>query len=100
MVGVTLLQSGLHTALIVLIVYVGLNILDSKLVTPFVLGDAMRLHPVTVITAMLLSGQLLGPVGMLVAVPVTAAGKVIWLRYLESRDLPETEDKETEPAVS
>lgn len=99
-VGVTLLQSGLHTALIVLIVYVGLNILDSKLVTPFVLGDAMRLHPVTVITAMLLSGQLLGPVGMLVAVPVTAAGKVIWLRYLESRDLPETEDKETEPAVS
>jgi predicted PurR-regulated permease PerM len=98
-VGVTLLQSGLHTALIVLAIYVGLNIMDSKLVTPFVLGDAMQLHPVTIITAMLLSGQLLGPVGMLVAVPVTAAGKVIWLRYMDSRDLPRAESKETESAT-
>ncbi len=80
-VGVTLLQSGLNTALVVLAIYITLNILDSKLITPFVLGEAMRLHPVTIITALLLTGQLLGPVGMLIAVPVVAIGKAAYLRY-------------------
>lgn len=84
-VGVTLLQSGLNPALVVLVIYIALNITDSKLITPFVLGEAMRLHPITVITALLLTGQLLGIVGMLVAVPLVAVFKAGYLRYLQLR---------------
>ncbi len=80
-VGVTLLQSGLEAALAVLAIYIGLNIVDSKLITPFVLGEALRLHPITVITALLLTGQLLGPVGMLIAVPLVAIFKAAYVRY-------------------
>jgi predicted PurR-regulated permease PerM len=80
-VGVTLLQSGLEPAAIVLAVFVGLNLIDSKLITPFVLGEALRLHPITIITSLLLLGQLLGPVGMLIAVPLVAVLKVGYLRY-------------------
>lgn len=84
-VGVTLLQSGLEAALIVLAIYIGLNLIDSKLITPFVLGEALRLHPITIIIALLLTGQLLGPVGMLVAVPVVAILKVTHTRYQKLR---------------
>lgn len=80
-VGVTLLQSGLEAAVVVLAIYVTLNILDSKLITPFVLGEALRLHPITIIIALLLIGQLLGPVGMLIAVPLVAILKATYLRY-------------------
>lgn len=90
-VGVTLLQSGLNTALVVLAVYIGLNIMDSKLITPFVLGDALRLHPVTVIASLLLSGQLLGPVGMLIAVPLAAVIKAVYLRYQKAQETAEAE---------
>lgn len=84
-VGVTLLQSGLDAALVVLAIYILLNILDSKLITPFVLGEAMRLHPITVIASLLLTGQLLGPVGMLIAVPLVAILKAGYLRWQKLR---------------
>lgn len=80
-VGMTLLQSGLPTATIVCSVYILLNILDSKVITPFVLGEAVRLHPVTIIIALLLAGQLLGIVGMLVAVPTVAVARITYLRW-------------------
>lgn len=89
-VGITLLQSGLKTAAIVCAIYILLNILDSKVVTPFILGEAVRLHPITVIIALLLAGQLLGIVGMLVAVPAAAAIRITYLRWQKLKASEET----------
>ena len=89
-VGTTLLLAGGEAALVVLIIYVALNLIDSKLITPFVLGEATRLHPVTVIIALLVTGQLLGPLGMLFAVPLAAITKATYLRRLQAATQEET----------
>ena len=47
--------------------------LESFLLTPWLVGDRIGLHPVVVIFALLAGGQLFGFAGILLALPVTAA---------------------------
>ena len=48
------------------------QVLESTLFIPILVGDRIGLHPVLVIFAVLAGGQLLGFVGLLIALPVTA----------------------------
>ena len=57
------------------------QILESMLLTPYLVGSRIGLHPVAVIFAVLAGGQLFGFLGILLALPVAAMIKV-WLRYL------------------
>jgi predicted PurR-regulated permease PerM len=82
-VGVTWAQCGFQMAMLVLVLYIGLNLLWSKIVFPHVLGDALQLHPLTVLIALLVVGQLLGPLGMLTAVPLAAIAKAVYVRSRE-----------------
>ena len=84
-VAVPLLQHGWVSALIVLILYVVLNIIQANLLVPIILGREVRLHPVIIIIALLIGGEFLGILGMIVAVPVAAMIKVTHQWY---RDLP------------
>lgn len=49
------------------------QVLESMLLTPFLVGDRIGLHPVAVIFALLAGGQLFGFTGILLALPVSAA---------------------------
>ncbi len=49
------------------------QVLESMLLTPFLVGDRIGLHPVVVIFALLAGGQLFGFTGILLALPVSAA---------------------------
>ena len=80
LIGVTWAQAGFGAALLVLLVYIGLNVLWSKIIFPSVIGDAMKLHPITIILSVLLAGELLGPLGMLIAVPLAAICKAAYVR--------------------
>lgn len=55
--------------------------IENHIITPKILGDALGLHPVTIILVLLAGGHLYGVVGVLLAVPVTASIKVI-LRFI------------------
>ena len=68
---------GPGAAIGVIIVYFVLRELEDNLVMPFVVGRAVELHPLVTIFAVLAGGQVAGIIGMLLAVPVTAAIKVI-----------------------
>ena len=85
-VGVPLLQQGWVAGLVVLVLYVILNIIQANLLVPIILGREVRLHPVTIIIALLIGGEFLGILGMIVAVPVVAMLKVIhqWYRDLSA----------------
>ena len=48
------------------------QILESFILTPRLVGERIGLHPLTVIFALLAFGQLLGFVGVLIALPVSA----------------------------
>ena len=59
-------------ALLVVGLFVLLHLLDANVIQPQILGRHVRLHPVVVIVSFLFLGDLLGFVGVLLAIPVTA----------------------------
>lgn len=69
-----ILQGGGWSPLIgVAVVYTLGQILESYVLTPYIVGDRIGLHPLAVIFALMAFGQLFGFVGMLVALPASAA---------------------------
>ena len=45
--------------------------IDNNLVTPILVGESVGIHPLVVMIALLIGGTLIGPLGMLLAVPAT-----------------------------
>ena len=70
------------TLLMIVILFVLVNQLEAVYLNPNILGKGLGLHPLTVILSMLICGQLLGILGVLVAVPLAAILKVLATRYL------------------
>lgn len=69
-----LLQFGTLHDLIPLFVVFGLGqVVESMLLTPYLVGDRIGLHPLAVIFALMAGGQLFGFTGVLLALPVSAA---------------------------
>ncbi|MBE3127240.1 MAG: AI-2E family transporter [Candidatus Atribacteria bacterium] len=68
--------------LMIVVLFVLVNQLEAVYLNPNILGKGLGLHPLTVILSMLICGQLLGILGVLVAVPLTAILKVLFFRYL------------------
>lgn len=68
------LQTGefSYVALIAVIFMFG-QFLEGNFISPKVIGDSVGLHPLWILFALLAGGSLFGIVGMLLAVPVTAA---------------------------
>lgn len=63
--------------LYVIILFVIVHELEGSILAPLIMQEVVGLHPVVVIFAVLAGAELWGALGMLVAVPVTAALKVI-----------------------
>lgn len=61
-----------HALLMVTVVYGAGQLLESLYLTPTLVGERIGLHPLAVILALLAFGQLLGFVGILMALPASA----------------------------
>jgi predicted PurR-regulated permease PerM len=57
--------------------YLVLTQVDGFLLTPKVMGKAVHLHPLAIILALFVGGKLLGALGVLIAIPLTAALAVL-----------------------
>jgi len=81
----TLVQHGdlMHLALVLGVFALG-QTLESFLLTPWLVGDRIGMHPVAVIFAIMAGGQLFGFLGVLLALPV-AAVLMVMLRYAHHR---------------
>jgi len=80
------IMPGTPNFFLVLIIYICVQILDAFVFTPVFLGKATDLSPLTVIIIVLVGGQLLGLVGIILAIPITATLKVLLFHYyLEKR---------------
>ena len=66
--------------------------IDALFITPRIVGEAVGLHPMTVIASVLVWGLLLGGLlGAILAVPLTASVKVLFQRYVwRARIAPQT----------
>ena len=68
-------------ALKVLFFYSAVQFLEGNVLTPFIVGSRVRLHPLAVLVAFLFWAILWGVPGAILAVPLTAAAKVVGERY-------------------
>ncbi len=70
-------QSGTKL-IVVAAVFVFGQFVEGNFITPRIVGESLGLHAVVVMLAVLVGGTLLGLIGMLIAVPVTASLSVFW----------------------
>ncbi|WP_367873884.1 AI-2E family transporter [Luteolibacter sp. Populi] len=74
----------------VVAIFVIVQQINSLVTAPKIVGDSVGLHPMTVIFSMLFWSLILGGfVGALLAVPLTAAVKVLFRRYIWERKIKE-----------
>lgn len=57
------------------------RLIIDRILGPVVLGTAVRLHPVVIMFAMLAGGLVLGVIGVIIAVPVAAAVRIVLQHY-------------------
>ena len=69
-------QDITHILLVVLVFGIG-QFLEGTVITPKIVGDKLGLHPVAIILAILICGQILGFLGLLLAVPIASIVKVL-----------------------
>lgn len=83
--GLCLLQYGVDVHLIFVVGWYALiQMLEGLFLTPRIVGRSVGIHPVAVIVGLLIGGDLLGFLGLIVAVPVTAIIQVFVKELLES----------------
>jgi predicted PurR-regulated permease PerM len=63
--------------LAVIVLTLMIQVIDNAIITPLIIGKSVELGPVTTIVVVLLGEQLLGLIGLLMAVPIAAMCKLI-----------------------
>jgi len=83
--GLCLLQYGVDLHLLFVVGWYALiQTLEGLLLTPRIVGRSVGIHPVAVIVGLLIGGDLLGFLGLIVAVPATAIVQVFAVELLET----------------
>jgi predicted PurR-regulated permease PerM len=77
--------SGFTHALLVAALGVVIHVIEANVVLPRIMQKQIDLPPVLTIMSVLIMGKLLGPVGLIVAVPTLAVAMVVVRRILISR---------------
>jgi AI-2 transport protein TqsA len=71
-----LVQLGLSSALLTALTYLVVNIIIGNFLDPRLIGRKLGLSPLVVIISLIFWGWVLGPVGMLLSVPLTMIAKI------------------------
>lgn len=80
-----LVANGPVNALVMLIMVLIVQQIESHILQPLVMGKAVSLHPLAVVIVVLAGTMLYGVIGALFAVPVLAVANTV-IRYLASRE--------------
>ena len=73
-------------AIIVIIFYVLIQILENQLIAPKILGEALELPPLIVLLGVFIGGALFGVLGIFLSTPVISSGREIFM-YLYDKIL-------------
>lgn len=64
------------------VVFVIVQLIEGYVLTPMIAGKATNLDPVTILVAVLAGGSVLGVYGMLLAIPLAACAKILFVDVL------------------
>ena len=85
---ITLITGGISQTLIMAIVVIILQQIDSNIINPKIIGNSLEISPLLVIFAVTVGGAYWGVLGMFLAVPVVAVLKIIiddWIEFKNSK---------------
>ncbi|MFJ9938989.1 AI-2E family transporter [Streptomyces erythrochromogenes] len=82
-VVVALVTQGVFTALMTLLVVLAVQQIEGHVLQPFILGRAVRVHPLAVVLAVAAGGMIAGIGGAVVAVPLVAVTNTV-VGYLKA----------------
>jgi predicted PurR-regulated permease PerM len=78
--GVAFLANYHH--LIIVAAFLGLwRLVQDYVTTPRLMGRKLQLHPLTVIFAVLVGGEIAGVIGVYLSIPVAATLRIVWRRW-------------------
>ncbi len=70
-----------------LIVAIIVQLIENNILQPVIMSKTTKLHPVTIIVGLLIFEYFFGIVGMILATPCIALGKVVWKFFKEKYNL-------------
>ena len=70
----------------VLVLFIVVNQLEANIISPKIIGERVGLHPLAVIFAIFAGGELMGIIGMLIAVPAAAIVRIVFVYVLKRVD--------------
>jgi AI-2 transport protein TqsA len=84
-----LLDPEMSTLSMVLVIALSstIQVISGNVIEPKVMGDSFELHPVAVLLSLMLWGMIWGIVGMFLAVPITAAIKILLDRFKQTKPI-------------
>jgi predicted PurR-regulated permease PerM len=60
--------------------------IDGNIIGPAIVGDALKLNPIVVLTAIIVGGAYFGILGMILAIPLTAIIKIALINFIQRRE--------------
>ncbi|MCD9873653.1 AI-2E family transporter [Streptomyces guryensis] len=93
-VVVALVTQGVFTAVMTLLVVLAVQQIEGHILQPFILGRAVRVHPLAVVLSVAAGGMVAGIGGAVVAVPLVAVSNTVvgYLRSYAHPARPASED--------
>jgi predicted PurR-regulated permease PerM len=91
-------ELGAGTAVVVAVFLLAINLVVGTVLEPRFMGRGLDLSSLVVFLSLLFWGWVLGPVGMLLSVPLTATVKIILEAFVEGRPIARLLGSHVEPA--
>jgi predicted PurR-regulated permease PerM len=76
--GSSVFQSNTTTAILTVVAYVLIQQFEGNFLTPRIQGQALKVHPIIVLLAVIAGGELAGLAGIIFAVPTLAVFRVLF----------------------
>lgn len=80
--------AGFEATTAAFILYLGIQQLENNLLVPKIQGDATNLHPSVVMLALILGATIAGLLGAILALPITAAGRDVYMHLFARLSTP------------
>lgn len=91
---VCLINGDMKTLIIAMIVLVIIQTIDGNFIGPKLLSRSIKIHPLIIIISLIFGSAIGGFLGMLLAVPIGAYIKLVFVRYIDTRVQRKEEQKQ------
>lgn len=96
---VALLEGSFGKALLAILVFTLIQQVDNHVITPLVQRARVKLSPMVIVLALIVGGSLAGLLGVLVAVPLTAAVRIVVGHLWRTRMLGQSWDEASQSMI-